>query len=190
MKKLELIHNEILSQMLEKKNKLTQKQLSKQLGVSLSTVNYALQPLKDMGAIRINLKNFEVVNPRKILLYWASIRNLEKDIIYSTRVDKEVRQIERLMPAGIIFTAYSAYKFMFKDVPADYSEVYVYAGDLEQIKKRFPQNNQIPNIFVLKNPGIRRLTIVNLFVDLWNLKQWYARDFLDKLEEKINAILA
>lgn len=191
MKKIELVYNEILFQALEKKNKkLTQKNLSKLLDISLSTVNYALNPLKEMGAIQINQRNFTVINPKKILLYWASIRNLNKDIIYKTRVNKGISQIEKFMPASIIFTAYSAYKFIFKDVPADYSEVYVYADNLSEIKKRFPENNQVPNLFVLKKEKINSLTIANLFVDLWNLKEWYAREFLNKLEEKLNAILA
>ncbi len=192
MKKIELVYNEILFQVLEEEEekKPTQKQLSKLLDISLSTVNYALKPLKDMGAIQINQRNFTIINPKKILLYWASIRNLSKDIVYKTRVNKEIFEIEKIMPADIIFTAYSAYKFMFKDVPADYSEVYVYADDLKEIKKRFPQNNNIPNLFVLKKNKIAKLTIANLFVDLWNLKEWYAKEFLNKLEEKINAILA
>ena len=189
MKKLELIYNKIIEEAIENKNyKLTQKALSKELKVSLSTVNYALQPLKNMGAIKINLKNFEIINAKKILYYWASLRNLEKDIIYKTRVDMDVNNIEKSMPNSAIFTSYSAYKFKFKDVPADYSEVYVYC-DKEEIRDRFKEIKGIPNLFILKK-DINRLTIANLFVDLWNLKEWYAKDFLDALERRIDGILA
>jgi hypothetical protein len=80
-------------------------------------------------------------------------------------------------------------------VPADYSEVYVYASEpeLEKIKKRFPEKNANPNLFVLKEDENmakypKTGTIGQLFVELWNLKQWYASSFLKALEEKINNI--
>ena len=189
MKKLELVYNKILEEAIENKNyKLTQKSLSKELNISLSTVNYALKPLRNMGAVKINLKNLNIINIKKILYYWASIRNIEKDIIYKTRIDKNVVEIEKLMPNNAIFTAYSAYKFKFKDVPADYSEVYVY-GNKDDIKERFKESRGIPNLFVLKK-DINKLTLANLFVDLWNLKEWYAKDYLNALERRINGILA
>jgi len=189
MKKLELIYNKIIEEVLENKNyKLTQKGLSKELKISLSTVNYALKPLINMGAIKINLKNFNIINAKKILYYWASLRSIEKDIVYKTRVDKNVIDIEKSMPNLVIFTAYSAYKFKFKDAPADYSEVYVY-GNKDEIKERFKEAKGNPNLFVLKK-DINKLTLANLFVDLWNLREWYAKDFLDALEKRINGILA
>ena len=188
MKKLELVYNKILEEIIENKNhKLTQKSLSKELKISLSTVNHALQPIKNMGAIKINPKNFNVINPKKILYYWASIRNIERDIIYKTRVEKSVEEIEKLMPNSAIFTAYSAYKFKFKNAPADYSEVYVYC-DKEEIKERFEESKNIPNLFVLRK-DIAKLTTANLFVDLWNLKEWYAKEFINSLEKRFEEVL-
>ncbi len=189
MKKLELVYNKILEEVIENKNyKSTQKSLSNELKISLSTVNHALKPLRNMNAVKINLKNFEIINSKKILYYWASIRNIEKDIIYKARIDKDIIGIEQSMPNSIIFTAYSAYKFKFNDAPADYSEVYIY-GDKKDIKGRFKEIKGIPNLFVLKK-DINKLTLANLFVDLWNLKEWYSKDYLDALEVKLNGILA
>ena len=189
MKKIELVYREILYQAMEKRNrKLTQAGLAKSLHISLSTVNHAMKPLKSMGAVRIRLRNFEVVDIRKILFYWASIRNLEKDIIYKTRAEGSASDMEKRMPGGIAFGAYSAYKFMFKNMPADYSEVYVYANDLEEIKKRFPENKNVPNLFVLKWEA-DKMTIANIFVDLWNLKEWYAKEFLKELEGRISKVV-
>ncbi|HLD56697.1 MAG TPA: winged helix-turn-helix domain-containing protein [archaeon] len=186
MKKIELVYREILYQTIEKKSrKLTQLDLSKTLQISISTVHHALKPLKKMGCIRVKLKGLEIVDPKKILLYWASIRNLEKDVIYQTRVSKPVDEIEKSMPGDVVFAAYSAYKFMFKKMPADYSEVYVYANDIEEIKKRFPENKNPPNLFVLKKE-FNEMVLANLFADLWNLKEWYAKAFLKELEDKLN----
>ncbi len=197
MKKIELVYREILYQSLEKKNnKMTQLAIASKLNISLSTVNYALEPLKAMGAIDVKLKNFIVIDGKKILYYWASLRNIAKDIIYSTRVDKPIQKIEAEMLADIIYGAYAAYKFKFKDVPADYSEAYVYGSDemIDDIKKRFPESKNVANLFVLKKDDLmdiygKTTTLAQTFVDLWNLKEWYAKEFLMALEEKINNLM-
>ncbi len=196
MKKIELVYREILFNAIEKRRKgLTQAELARTLHISLSTVNLALKPLVRMNAVRVKNRGFDVIDVRKILYYWASIRSIEKDIIYKIRLEMPVRDIEKLMPDDIIFTAYSAYKLKFRDVPADYSEVYAYAS--EEIKKRYKQfgeNKSNPNFFILKKDSSidrygKTVTIANLFVDLWNLGEWYANDFLRALEVKIGRVL-
>ena len=191
MKRTEEVYREILYQA-EKGNKvLTQKAISEKLGLSLSNVSNALRPLRDMGAIKVKKMCFHVINPKKILYYWASIRNLKKDVIYSTRANFGVAEIEKSMPDSVVFTAYSGYKHKFKDAPADYSEVYVYADDAEEIKKRFPESKNAPNLFILKKDKNidkygKLATNANILVDLWNLSEWYAQDFLKAMEQKWN----
>jgi len=185
MKRYEEIYREILYQAVEmKKGNLTQSYLAKSLKLSLSVVNLALEPLKRMNAVRVNQRSFDVIDTKKILYYWASLRNIDKDILYRTRADKSVTEIESQMPSDVSYGAYSAYKFRFKDVPADYSEVYVYSNNIDEIKKRFPQNEKSPNIFVLRKDANFKMTMGMLFVDLWNLREWYAADFLKDVEAK------
>ena len=196
MKKIEQVYREILYHAIEKKNmKLTQLELSQTLGLSLSTINRAVKKLERMNAVKIGKMNFKVIDARKILYLWASIRNLEKDIIYLTRLEMPVKEIEKNIPE-IIFAAFSAYKFKFNDVPADYSEVYVYADEeqLKEIKKRFPKKKGNENLFILKADKNaekygKTCTIAGIFVDLWNIKSWYASEFLKAIEEKINKII-
>ncbi len=189
MKKIELVFKLILEELIEKKNKkLTQAGIARALQISLSTVNLAINHLKKMNAIRVKKRSFEIVNGKKILLYWASIRNLSKDIIYATRVEKPVIEIEKNMPSDVIYGAYSGYKFLFHDVPADYSEVYIYSNDLDEIRRRFKENKNEPNLFILKK-DFNKMTLAHLFVDLWNLKEWYAKEFLKTMEEKLYGIL-
>jgi len=192
MRKKEFVYRELLYQSIERKNrKTTQLELSKTLKLSLSMVNFAVAPLVKMNAVKINPRSLEIIDPRKILLHWASARNVEKDIIYRTRVNEPVATIESEMPAGVIFGGYSGYKFKFNEVPADYSEVYVY-GDDKLIRRRFRENKNAPNLFVLKKDELMDrygLTYAQLFVDLWNMKEWYAKDFLKALEERIYGIL-
>ncbi len=197
MMKIEQIYRELLYQALEQKTrKLTQLGIARKLKVSLSTVNHALKPLREMGAVVVKRRHLIIQDPEKILYYWASARNLRKDILYQTRAEKPVRTLEKEMPAGIVFGAYTAYKYLFDDVPADYSEVYVYSDEqeLREIKKRFPENKKTPNLFVLKKDammrtGERTTTIAHTFVDLWNLKEWYARDFIDSQKKRIEKMI-
>jgi hypothetical protein len=143
-----------------------------------------------MNAIKIKQRGFDVIDKKKVLYYWASVRNLEKDVIYKTRVEEPVRKIESEMPSNIVYAGYSAYKFKFRDVPSDYSEVYAYSDNLEDIKKRFPGKKGNPNLFILKkDKNMKNMTIAQIFVDLWNLKEWYAKDFLNAIEVKINGLL-
>ena len=94
------------------------------------------------------------------------------------------------MPDDAVYACYSAYKFKFKDVPADYSEVYAYSNNLKEIEKRFPKNDKAQNLFVLKkDDNMKEITMAQIFVDLWNMKEWYAKEFLKGMEERINGLL-
>ncbi len=193
MYKIEWIYRELLYAALEQKRyTFTQRELALQFRLSLSTVHHALRPLQAMGAVEIKPRSFHLLDAGKILYHWASLRSLAKDVVYSTRVPQPVKQIESSMPPGAIYAMYSAYKFRFHDVPADYSEVYVYA-DPAEVQKRFPLAKGVPNVFVLTkdmymdNYG-ETTSIAQTFVDLWNTKEWYAKEFLLALKRKIGDI--
>jgi len=191
--KIERVYREILHRVLDLNSGeiIKQKKLSDACGIAISVVNYALKPLEEMNTIEKKPFGFRVINPKKILLYWASIRKLRKDIIYQTFVDKPVEDIESSLPQ-VVFTAYTAYKLRFKSVPSDYSEVIVY-GD-ENVKERFVLNKGMgPNLIVLKcDEHLKKFAVTpmaQIFVDLWNLKTWYANEFVKALEGKIDGIL-
>lgn len=194
--KLERVYREILYSIfdLKKKEIFKQKYLSKECNLSISTVNYALKPLEKMNAIQKLQFGFRAVNPKKILLYWASIRNLSKDIVYETFVDEKVEKIESLIPARSVFTAYSAFKLHYKQIPSEYTEVVVY-GNKEDFETRFGKENKKlkPNIVVLKLDEhllkFKITPLAQIYVDLWNLGTWYAEEFRKKLEEIIDGIL-
>jgi DNA-binding transcriptional ArsR family regulator len=192
MKKKEWVYRELLHSALEKhEDRLTQCSIAESLGISLSTVNNAIKPLERMGAVEISRMGFRVTDPEKALAYWGSTRDLHNDVVYRTRVEAPVSEIERLMPSEIVYSAYSAFKFKFNEVPADYSEVYVYASSLVELKDRFPERKGPPNLIVLKSD--QRLAELSrqcvapspqIYVDLWNLKEWYAKDFLRAFERR------
>ena len=196
MKRIESVYREVLYNAMEKKEfQLTQSELSKKLAISLSIVNLAIRKLNSIGAVKIEQRSFSVLDPKKILYLWASLRNLDKDTIFKARIELPIREIERQMP-DVFFSAYSAYKLRFQDVPADYSEVYVYADEkeLEEIKKRVSKlktskTNTNPNFFVLKKDSsmklYKQIPLAQIFVDLWNIKEWYAKDFITALQNKI-----
>ncbi len=194
--KTERVYREILYRLLEKREqKFTQKNLSEECNISLSTVNHALKPLKKMNAIEVRKMCFYVINPKKILVYWACIRDLKKDIVYKTFLDRSIERIETSLPYNSLLTAYSAFKLKFKKIPSEYGEVIAY-GEKKDFERRFGDENLKfpPNLIVLKlDEHLKKFSfapIAQIYVDLWNLDKWYANEFLKALEGEIDGILA
>jgi len=192
MTKKEIIWREILFEAIENKNfEFTQKELAQKYGFSLSTVFNALKIPREANAIE-GKRGFKIRDIEKFLYLWATFRKVKKDIIYQTAVKKEVFEIEGEMPPSVIFGAYSAFLKKYKEAPADYDKVYVYVEEekLNEIKKRFPPQKGYQNLIVLKaDPWLKNFGQLTpdcqTFVDLWNLPEWYAKDFLNALKEKI-----
>jgi len=141
-----------------------------------------------MGAIMKTTRGFRVIDPTKILMHWASIRDLEGDIILQTGGPDEA---ELEMPPGILFTAYSAAKIYYGIDVANYSEIWVYSNP-EPIAKRFSRGPA--KIIVLKPDkhlfSLKKTPIAQIFVDLWNIPTWYAREFMLAVRERIDGVLA
>lgn len=191
LSKKEIVYRYLLDSYFEKKTTaFTQSDLAKLFQISLSTVNNALKPLRSMGAIEVKSRSFNILDAKKMILYWATIRKFDKDIIYSTRYEDSVIEIEKLMTSDVAFTAYSAYRFKYKDAPSDYSEVYVYLSkdELSELKERFPPRIGPPNIIVLEKDSFIRKNKVSssqIFIDLWNIKSWYAKEYLGSVEKRL-----
>ncbi len=182
MLKIEIIWRELLDQIIENYNfEFTITQLAKKYNLSTSVVNHALIPLRDLNMVKINKFSSRVVDWERLLYFWVTRRNFKKDISYSTFSNLSVYDREGLMPAEVIPTAYTAFRLKFKKIPTDYDNVYFYSDEIEKIKKRFPIKNGKPNIFILKPDRYlirdKKLSLAQLFVDLWSLPEWYAKDF-------------
>ncbi len=194
MKKNELIWREILETGTKQPNLPAGRQvfqqlaIAKKLDLSTSTVFAAIKPLREIGAITVTGRNFTITNFEKILLFWASHRHLAQDIIYQTRVNEPTMEIEGLIDNKSVYGAYSAGKFLLGTAPAEYDKVYVYGP--ESLKARFPKLPGPPNLFILPpDPFLSGKTtpVSQTFVDLWNLSDWYAADFITALKEKFYA---
>lgn len=183
------VFRELLRGVMEEKAlRFTVRGLAKSTGVPPSTVSHALKPLKDMGAIKMETRGFRVTNARKALLYWCSVRDLVSSVVYRTRLDMRVEEIEGMVPPSAIFTAYTAFKHRFGRAPSEYGEVYAY-GSLDDFKSRFGEPRGAigtENLIVLEaDEHLRKLgkaTLAQIYVDLWNIPAWYAQDFLDAME--------
>lgn len=195
MTKKEILWREILFQATEKKQfEFTQKELAERFSVSTSTVFNALKIPRESGAIEVTGKNFVVRDTEKFLYLWATQRNVNRETIYKTHFPVGPKEIEGMMPDGVIFGAYSAYARKYRDAPADYDKVYVYTDPkmLEEIKKRFPKKKGYVNLFALKSdPELSKFGAmtpdVQTFADIWNLKDWFAKEYLEALKQKIIA---
>lgn len=170
---------------------LSQKALARECEVSLGMVNLVIAKLNKIGTIEKKPLGFRVIDPKKVLLYWASKRDLTKDIIYETYSHLSAQEIETQIPSSAIFTGYSGYRLKFGVAPADYDEVYVYA-DPEEVKRRFTSREIYKkNLFVLKSdPHLARLSVrgtaplAQIYVDLWGLSG-AANRFVDELGSKL-----
>jgi len=184
--------------------RFTQKDLAKKFNFSTSTVFQALKIPRKMGAVRVTGRNFTLEDPEKLLYHWASVRNLKKDIIFSGRVNLPVLEIEGRMPPDVTFGGFSSARQTLGEPPADYDRVYVYARNADQVKKRFKFEKAHPrrdfggqgrkNVIVLKADEFlagygQTTTLAQTFVDLWNLPDWYAKEFVKALKEKIDGLL-
>jgi hypothetical protein len=193
MSKKEQIWRYILQKaIVDRRFEFTQKDIAGNLKVSLSTVFNALKIPRVQGAVKVGGRNFALADIEKLLYLWATQRNFGKEIVYKTNVAAAAKEIEGNLPAAAIFGAYSAYSQKYNGAPADYDKVYIYANreTLAEIKKRFPKRNGAANLFVLKgDPALAGFGNIapesQIFCDLWNLKDWYAKDFLRSLKEKI-----
>lgn len=192
MTKKEIIWRHILDEALNRGiYQFTQKEIAMHFGFSTCTVFNALKIPRKSGVIEVTGRNFRLRDKEKLLLIWATQRNLQHDVIYSTHVSAPVLEIESSVPADSIFGAFSAYKLKYNSAPADYAIIYIYSKNLEEIKKRFPPQKGYKNLFALK-PDLYlekfgKLTPdIQTFVDLWNIPEWYAKDFLSALKKRIN----
>ena len=199
MLKQEAVIRKILCQFLYNNDIIDQQQISQSLNVSIGLVNKVISRLQGMGAVSKTGRRYSVTSFRKILMFWASLRNLQRDVLFSTRVLGSVRDIERDLPDGSILTAYTAFNYRFNEAPADYSEIWVYVQDkmIFEFKNRFPFNTLPSNLFILKgdklleenskrySSGLNIVSIPQLYVDLWNIPSWYSKEYVTLLEKKI-----
>ncbi len=185
MKKIEFIWRHILYKTIEERvTSYSQQDLASFFGISSSTVHLALKPLRALGAVHVRGRGFEVVDAEKMLYHWANHRRLEEDIKHRVRVGFPIREIEGFLPEGTIPTAYTAVSERVGEPPAEYDKVYCYHANPQIVMDRFRQDiiPGPPNIFVLesdiwmKNYG-EKITLGQLFVDLWGISDWYAKDF-------------
>jgi len=182
MFKIEYVWRELLDRVIEKKNPdFTITELAKKYSLSTSVVNHALIPLRDLNIVKINKTSSKVVDWERLLFFWATRRNIKKDIIYSTFSPLSVYDREGLMPFSVIPTGYTAFRYLLNKTPADYDHVYFYSNNAEKVIKRFPKNKRPPNIYILQSDPYLlkfiKIGLAQLFVDLWNLPEWYSKDF-------------
>lgn len=196
MVKKEIIWREILVQArVNKKIKFTQQELAQKFGFSLSTVFNALKVPRQNHSLKVTGRFFILENYKKLLYLWATERSLKRDIIFEGLVNKDINELEAEVPADVVFGLYSAYKFLYHETPADYDHLYLYLNSTEIKKLQHYLNISAAgfasNVFLLtKDPWLldygKVIPPEQIFVDIWNSSEWYAKDFLKSLEEKLN----
>ncbi|TDA31503.1 MAG: hypothetical protein DSO03_04780 [Hadesarchaea archaeon] len=191
VRKIDRVMREILHQYHEKGRRFfNQKELAENCGLSLGTVNPLISKFELMGMVERRPLGFRLVDPRRMLLYWAATREISGDVVYTTfSAESLSRMEERLSSLGLL-TAHSGYRRLFGSCPVDYSRVFVYAPP-EEVKRIYGPRRKKPNLFVL-TPDEHLLRLgkggavppVQLYVDLWQLGSLAGR-LLEDLEHRL-----
>lgn len=195
MLKIEFIWRELLYRSIEKKQpNFSINELANRFSLSTSMVSHALHPLRELKIVEVGKTSSQVLDAEKLLFFWATRRRIEKDIIYKTYYPQDIFEIESLMPPQTTPTAYSACRLYFDLVSSDYDKIYYYASNKEDIGSRFLQKGKNKfNIHILKKDDFmenyKTITLAQVFVDLWALPDWYAREFREALHKKIKSKL-
>ena len=197
MKKIETVWCQLLYDGLEKRQlRFQQRGLAEKLAISLSTVNHALKDLRRMGGVRVGGKGGEIVDVEKILMHWANHRRLENDVVFTLMVKEPVLEVEGILPPGSILGAYSAVRQWYGEAPADYSSVYVYHPQPELVQERLVGiEGKLTKVIGLNLPETiptreETTSLGHTFVDLWNLTDWMAKDFIKRIREEMDGILS
>ncbi len=192
MKKGYRVLREILHQYFTKGERFfVQQELAHACGISLGTLNPLIKKLERMRMIECRPFGLRLLDPRRLLVYWAARRDLFEDIVYSTHCVQEADEVERaLVEAGFVLTAQSGYKRVFGKTPPDYDKVLVY-GQAEKIRRIYGPRELEPNLIVLEpDEHLYRLSehgvapLVQLYVDLWQLGK-LGGELKEDLERKL-----
>ena len=165
-------------------------ELSQELGLATTTIHRALERPRSIGAVLGSANGLRVLDPKRLLLFWAATRDLAGDIVYSTRLRSSATQIEARLPPSAIPTAFTAFvRTEGRNLVADYDQVLVY-GNGPELRRRFPAARGVPNLLVLEpDPLLQRYGSVvprcQVYVDLFNLPGWQAQRFLNTLERDL-----
>ncbi len=180
--------------MTDERPTLEQQVLAAELGVATSTVHAALRIPRRAGAVAVGGRGFRVADRRKLLLIWAVFRNLDQDTLWASWINLPPDRVEALMPPEARFTGPSAVKLFHDIVPADYDHVLVYlpVDGLPDVKHRLaphlPKRKRGQTRLIVLVPDPRLGPVVpdeQVYVDLWQMKPWWAADFCRVLEERI-----
>lgn len=116
MLKIEYVWRDLLDRVIEKKYpEFTMTELAKKYALSTSVVNHALIPLRNLNIVKINKTVSRVIDWERLLFFWATRRNLKKEVIYSTFSPLPVYDREGLMPPSVIPTAFTAFRYLLKN---------------------------------------------------------------------------
>lgn len=194
MKKNEFIWRHLLIQTLNQQNVFQQQALASLFKVSSSTVNSAVKPLRELGGVKVEKRGFQVIDYEKILFHWANHRRLSTDIKFQLRVNLPILEIEGRLPDQTITTAYSACREQFIEPPTQYDKIYCYHASPKTVADRF-LGETVPgpaNLFILQaDPYLADpISLPQLFVDLWGLSDWYAKEFTNLVQSKMHELLS
>src|SRR3989344_2606330 len=106
MRKIEYVWRELLYKAIEQKDPyFSLTKLAQKFDLSTSVVSHAVYPLRELGIAEVGKRSSKIIDSEKLLFFWATRRNIKKDIIYATHSQLSVVERETSLPAGVFLTA-------------------------------------------------------------------------------------
>jgi len=151
--KIERIYRELLLNSLSKVSNVKQEELARRCQVSIGLVNKVIKKVEAARAAEATRLGVRILSPARILNLWATERKLARDVWQAFRLDP-IEDVERELPRGAILTAFSAWSSLTGRRPAEYSRLYFYVGEKEELERwvsfrRAKIRKTNPNIFAL-----------------------------------------
>ena len=156
MKKIEFIWRHLLDSYLDSRlSAFRQQDLASHFHLSSSTANLALKPLRELGAVRVHKRGFEITDFHKILYHWANHRRLSADLVAQIRVNLPVMEIEGRLPDGSPHYRLLRGPRALRRTPTDYDKVYCYHPQPQSVIDRFaPETLPGPQISLFSRPTL------------------------------------
>jgi hypothetical protein len=196
MKQNEIVWRHLLVQVIEhRRRRTTMLEIAHQLSLPLVTVHRSLERPRSMGVVEVTPRGVTLLDPHRLLLFWAAHRNLARDILLEASVDLPVSAIESALLPAFIPTAFTAYAARFGNNVASYARVHAY-GDPAALPADLPiLEGGEPTLIVLEPDPLlasygRYAPLPQIYADLFNINGWQAPRFLDALDQQLSLVNA
>lgn len=167
--------------------------LAVELGLSKTTVHAALDRPRAIGVVETSRRGIRMLDPERLLLLWAGNRDLNRDVLYTTRTAGHPYEVEDTLSTAFVLGGFASYRLDFgRNTVADYDTVLAY-GPANKASKLFPpRRSGATRVLILEADPLLAgygwyTPRPQTYVDLFNLPGWQAARFVIDMTRRLLA---